>query len=174
MRGWDKEPLNPAVCVGVPRGRGARDFVLALVVETLPKPALYKPAPHGDRNPGLSFGVGRSKQKASYDGFGGDTGTCGLRQQLRKESGRHASANKFGRRVDRDDDKLGPVIQEGSRLALRLSARGPDQLRTARFFVDGSEVAVFADIEDTGGDADWVAGALPILPPLSPPLSPQG
>ncbi len=29
-----------------------------------------------------------------------------------------------------------------------------------RFFVDGEEVAVFADIEDDGGDSDWV---------LSPP-----
>ena len=27
-----------------------------------------------------------------------------------------------------------------------------------RFFVDGLEVAVFADITDDGGDSDWVTG----------------
>ena len=56
------------------------------------------------------------------------------------------------------DDKLGPPIVQGSRLALHLSARSAKGTRTARFLVDGSEAAVFADIEDDGGASDWVAG----------------
>ena len=47
---------------------------------------------------------------------------------------------------------------EGSRLALHLSPRGAEGTRTARFFVDKEEVAVFAGIEDDGGSSDWVAG----------------
>eukprot|EP01045_Picozoa_sp_COSAG04_P025031 COSAG04_NODE_3218_length_3034_cov_725.639182_2_plen_212_part_00 len=42
-----------------------------------------------------------------------------------------------------------------SRLALRLSPRGAEGRRTAWFFVDKEEVAVFVDIEDDGGDLDW-------------------
>eukprot|EP01046_Picozoa_sp_COSAG06_P027834 COSAG06_NODE_2479_length_6794_cov_87.743092_2_plen_242_part_00 len=44
------------------------------------------------------------------------------------------------------------------RLALNLSARGVDGMRTARFFRDGLEVAVFVDIKDGGGDSEWLAG----------------
>ena len=39
------------------------------------------------------------------------------------------------------------------RLALNLSARGVDGTRTARFFRDGLEVAVFVDIKDDGSDS---------------------
>eukprot|EP01043_Picozoa_sp_COSAG02_P046809 COSAG02_NODE_4418_length_5382_cov_23.288283_3_plen_695_part_00 len=44
------------------------------------------------------------------------------------------------------------------RLALNLSARGVDGTRTARFFRDGLEVAVFVDIKDDGSDSEWLAG----------------
>ena len=74
------------------------------------------------------------------------------------ESRRWAATEGFGRRADRDDTKLGRPIVQGSRLALHLSPRGAEGTRTARFFVDGSEVAVFAGIEDDGGSSDWVAG----------------
>ena len=106
----------------------------------------------------LSFGVGRAMPKEGKRfGLTAD-GTCGLRQNADYEPGRAAATKGFGRRADRDDDKLGPPIVQGSRLALHLSPRGAEGTRTARFFVDGSEVAVFAGIEDDGGSSDWVAG----------------
>ena len=77
---------------------------------------------------------------------------------IRDRSLRRAATDGFGRRADRDDIELGPPIVEGSRLALHLSPRGAEGRRTARFFVDKEEVAVFVDIEDDGGDSDWVAG----------------
>eukprot|EP01045_Picozoa_sp_COSAG04_P019278 COSAG04_NODE_1859_length_5375_cov_2.368082_2_plen_258_part_00 len=67
----------------------------------------------------------------------------------------------FGRRADRDDKELGPEIKQGSRLALRLSQRGAEGTRTARFYVDQRQVAVFADIEDDGGDSDSFGIARP-------------
>ena len=88
----------------------------------------------------------------------GAGGTCGLWQYTSVESSRFAATMGFGRRADRDDTKLGPPIVQGSRLALHLSPRGAEGRRTARFFVDQKEVAVFVDIEDDGGDSDWVAG----------------
>ena len=42
--------------------------------------------------------------------------------------------------------------------ALHLSPWCEKGTRTLRFFAGGSEVAVFADIEDDGGDSGWVAG----------------
>ena len=65
---------------------------------------------------------------------------------------------RFGRRADRDGEELGRPIVQGSRLALHLSPRGADGRRTARFFVDKQQVAVFAGIDDDGGSSDWVAG----------------
>ena len=41
-----------------------------------------------------------------------------------------------------------------------ISPRGAEGTRTARFFVDKEEVAVFVDIEDDGGDSEWVAGVM--------------
>ena len=71
--------------------------------------------------------------------------------------------------------ELEPEIRQGSRLALNLSGRELDGTRTARFFVDGAECAVFAGIEDDGGDSDWVAGVtlssgarVKIVPALGP------
>ena len=85
-------------------------------------------------------------------------GTCGLLQLPGSGSQRYAATKGFGRRADRDDKQLGRPIVQGSRLALHLSPRGAEGRRTARFFVDKEEVAVFVDIEDDGGDSDWVAG----------------
>ena len=84
--------------------------------------------------------------------------SCGLRQDTGNEHSRFEGATGFGRRADRDDRKLTSPIVQGSRLALHLSPRGAEGRRTARFFVDQQEVAVFADIEDDGGGSDWVAG----------------
>ena len=71
--------------------------------------------------------------------------------------------------------ELEPEIRQGSRLALNLSGRELDGTRTVRFFVDGAECAVFAGIEDDGGDSDWVAGVtlssgarVKIVPALGP------
>ena len=79
---------------------------------------------------------------------------------LRVKMGRRALPDlaNAARRADRVDDKLGRPIVQGSRLALHLSPRGAEGRRTARFFVDKEEVAVFVDIEDDGGGSDWVAG----------------
>ena len=88
----------------------------------------------------------------------GANGTCGLGQIADVVSMRSAATTGFGRRADRDDDKLGRPIVQGSRLALHLSPRGAEGRRTARFFVDKEEVAVFAGIEDDGESSDWVAG----------------
>ena len=120
----------------------------AAVVEALRKAGGY-----------LSFGVGRAMPKEGKR-FGYDAdGTCGLYQNAEAESSRLAQITEdFGRRADRDDDRLGRPIVQGSRLALHLSPRGAEGTRTARFFVDKEEVAVFVDIEDDGGDSDWVAG----------------
>ena len=109
----------------------------------------------------FSFGVGRAMPKeGKYFGRAdsGGTDTCGLMQSTNIESHRHAWTKGFGRRADRDDRELGPEIKAGSRLALHLSPRGAEGRRTARFFVDQEEVAVFVDIEDDGDSSDWVAG----------------
>ena len=137
---------NPAALVAVRRGGGAGGFALAAVVEALPKPRGYW----------LSFGVGRAMPQQGKQ-FGWD-GTCGLLQKAHGESSRLAATEGFGRRADRDDRKLGAPIVQGSRLALHLSPRDDEGRRTARFFVDKEEVAVFVDIEDDGGDSEWVAG----------------
>eukprot|EP01045_Picozoa_sp_COSAG04_P009135 COSAG04_NODE_522_length_13154_cov_27.623592_6_plen_236_part_00 len=151
-KAWEGDPGKPAALVAVGRGGGAEGFALAAVVEALPKAGDF-----------LAFGVGRSMPKEGKEfghvGLGAD-GTCGLRQRANLESHRQAAAKGFGRRADRDDWKLGPPIVQGSRLALHLSPRGAECTRTARFFVDGSEAAVFVDIEDDGGDSDWVAGVV--------------
>ena len=130
------------------RGGGAEGVALAAVVEALPK--VY--------GQWFSFGVGRAMPKERKTFGGTANGTCGLRQDPEDESVRRAVAWGFGRRADRDDEKLGRPIVQGSRLALHLSPRGAEGRRTARFFVDKEEVAVFVDIEDDGGDSDWVAG----------------
>eukprot|EP01045_Picozoa_sp_COSAG04_P016731 COSAG04_NODE_1423_length_6828_cov_13.718978_1_plen_254_part_00 len=156
-RAWYGAPHYPAALVAVGRGGGAEGFALAAVVEALPKMNAYSY---------FSFGVGRAMPKEGK-GFGGTAdGTCGLQQLADSESYRGAATKGFGRRADRDDDKLGRPIVRGSRLALHLSPRGAEGRRTARFFVDKEEVAVFADIEDDGGDSDWVAGAhrIPVDP----------
>ena len=93
------------------------------------------------------------------------------RQWAEDESDRGAATKGFGWRLrpaavgrarvrqgHSHDRKLGRPIVQGSRLALHLSPRGAEGRRTARFFVDKEEVAVFVDIEDDGGDSDWVAG----------------
>eukprot|EP01045_Picozoa_sp_COSAG04_P020432 COSAG04_NODE_2092_length_4811_cov_4.293930_1_plen_196_part_10 len=146
-KAWEAAPWNPAALVAAGRGGGPEGFALAAVVEAMPYAV-------GEL---LSFGVGRAMPKEGK-GFGGTAdGTCGLSQITYSESSRYAMTKGFGRRADRDDKQLGPPIVQGSRLALHLSARGAEGRRTARFFVDGEEVAVFVDIEDDGGDSDWVA-----------------
>lgn len=148
----------PAALVAVGRGGGAEGFVLAAVFEALPF----------DYTGGyVSFGVGRAmpKQGAEFGLVGKGAGTmpkhgaCGLRQETSPPHNRWVGAESFGRRADRDDDWFpGPTIVQGSRVALHLSPRGAEGRRTARFFVDKEEVAVFVDIEDDGGGSDWVAG----------------
>ena len=146
-KAWKGEPINPAALVAVGRGGGAEGFAAAAVFEAMPEADQW-----------FSFGVGRAMPKEG-ERFGWTAGgTCGLRQQPGIESGRLAATSGFGRRADRDDTELGPPIKPGSRLALHLSPRGAGGRRTARFFVDKEEVAVFVDIEDDGGDSDWVAG----------------
>lgn len=76
---------------------------------------------------------------------------------------------EFGRRVDDFEPRkyewqpstgtFTPPIRPGSRLALLLSARSAEGMRTARFFVDGTEAAVVV-VDDDGGDSDWVAGVM--------------
>ena len=141
---WKDAPWRPAALVAV-RRRGAA--AVALTVESMPKVTGY-----------FSFGVGRAMAKVG-ERFGDHAGTCGLRQDAEYEASRRASSSGFGRRADRDDKELGPEIKQGSRLALRLSERDAEGTRTACFYVDQREVAVFAGIEDDGGDSDWVAGA---------------
>jgi hypothetical protein len=163
---WD--PLYPAACVAVPRG-AAGGFVLAAVVVVMPSE---------DDQFGFgafTFGVGRAipKEEGRFGSSCGNSGTCGLAQECYELSNPDwvASTNDFGRRADRDDYKFSTTtspshygntpasaIKEGSRLALYLSPLGIESTRTAHFFVDGSEVAVFADIEDDGGSSNWVAG----------------
>ena len=143
---------HPARSVAVRRGGGAGGFALAAVVEALPKPRGYW----------LSFGVGRAMPKDDKT-FGYYDGTCGLMQNSGRASDRSAATKGFGRRAYGDDRELGRPIVQGSRLALHLSPRGAEGRRTARFFVDKEEVAVFVDIEDDGGDSDWGAGAHRIL-----------
>ena len=146
---FEGAPLNAAALVAVHRGVGAAGFALAALVEAMP-----------EVDSGFSFGVGRGMAIPSswvFGGLGAD-GTCGICQAAANESTRGAGTTRFGRRTDRDDYELGPPIRQGSRLALHLSHRGAEGMRTARFFVDGSEVAVFAGIEDDGGSSDWVAG----------------
>ena len=134
----------------VVRGDGVGAFALAAVVEEL-LPEIS--AGH------FSFGVGHQSPLLDDTLFGlSAEGTCGLVQRAGYDPNRYAEARRFGRRVDRHDDKLEPVIREGSRLALRLSPHDDEGRRTARFFVDESAAAVFVDIEDDGGDSDWVAG----------------
>ena len=136
---------GPAALVPVPRGGGAGAFAVVVVVEGMQKWS------------DVSFGVGHAMVKEGKV-FGDADGTCGLFQRADLESRRGARTKGFGRRADRDDKELGPPIRQGSRLALHLSARGAAGMRTARFFVDGSEGAVFVDIKDDGGSSDWVAG----------------
>ena len=146
-KAWEGSPLDPAALVAVGRGGGGEGFALAAVVEAMAEVYSW-----------FSFGVARAMPKE--DMLFGDVaeGTCGLWQAANRAYNRGAATKNFGRRADRDDDELGPPIVQGSRLALHLSPRGAEGTRTARFFVDGSEVAVFVDIEDDGGDSDWVAG----------------
>ena len=139
---WKDAPWRPAALIPVGRGAAA----VALTVESMPKVTGY-----------FSFGVGRAMAKVG-ERFGDFGGTCGLRQDAEYEASRRASSSGFGRRADRDDKELGPEIKQGSRLALRLSERDAEGTRTAQFYVDQRQVAVFAGIEDDGGDSDWVAG----------------
>ena len=147
---------NPAALVAVGRGGGAEGFALAAVVEAMPKVSGW-----------FSFGVGRAMPKKDRI-FGSPDGTCGLGQNPGDESERCADTTGFGRRADRDDEELGRPIGQGSRLALHLSPRGAEGRRTARFFVDKKEAAVFVGIEDDGGDSDWVAGARFLVLVLEP------
>ena len=152
---------RPAACVCVARGGANASSGLALSVELEALPSREVPN-------FLSFGVGRT---ISTEGscFGSADGTCGVYQSPWDPMRRRAAANNFGRRADRSasDKKLEPVIKQGSRLALHLSPRSAEGTRTARYSVDGAECAVFVDIEDDGGESDWVAGAcsaeLPVL-----------
>ena len=139
-------PHRPAACVRVPRD-GLGGFALAVEVEQLPELIGT-----------LSFGIGRAKAKEGdfMSIFSHAEGTCGLAQHA--DGGGSARSKNFGRRADSGGNRLEPAIRAGSRLALHLSARGTERARTARFFVDGSECAVFADIEDDGESSDWVAG----------------
>eukprot|EP01045_Picozoa_sp_COSAG04_P004560 COSAG04_NODE_200_length_20490_cov_33.582021_1_plen_3559_part_10 len=163
-KAWGGPPNWPAALVAVSRGGGAEGFAAAAVVQALPKDS---------GGPDFSFGVGRAMPKEGKTfGYGayahdGADGTCGLGHNPQNESGGSAGTKGFGQRADggKHNHRLGPpgagprpVIKPGSRLALHLSARGPEGTRTARFFVDKEEVAVFVDIEDDGGDSDWVAG----------------
>ena len=146
-KGWEGYPKWPAALVAVGRGdTSGEGFVLGVVVEAMPK--------YGH----LSFGIGRRMAKEGSQ-FGDDAdGTCGILQNGADESIRAVGTEGFGRRTFPDGFKLDPPVRESSRLALHLSPRGADGTRTARFFVDGSEVAVFAGIEDDGESSDWVAG----------------
>ena len=142
--GYNEGDSSPTACVCVPRG--AAEWGVALAVEVIAMPKEYGSS--------FAFGVGRAVPEEG--GWGFSEQTCGLRQSVWDAAGRSAATNGFGKRVGRA--KFEPPIKEGSRLALHLSARSSEGTRTARFFVDGSEVVVFADVEDDGGDTDWVAG----------------
>ena len=137
-------PPHPAACVAF--DGGTEGCALAVVVDELP----------GFDATWLSFGIGRAKAKEGTLFGSAADGTCGVMQHAATESRRRAGSAGFGRRVDRQDGQLGLAIRAGSRLALHLSQRSEDGTRTAHFFVDGQECAVFVDIQDGGGD--WVAG----------------
>ena len=138
---------HPAALVRVQRQQN-KAFVMAVEVQDLPC-----------KSNSLSFGVAPSRAKSGgHDGFKGTPSAAYLYQGARQPEQRSAGTNGFGRRVDREDDKLTMPIKEGSRLVLQLSARGADGCRSARFVVDGVEAAVFDRIADDGASDDWVAG----------------
>eukprot|EP01045_Picozoa_sp_COSAG04_P006537 COSAG04_NODE_323_length_16882_cov_5.975627_21_plen_781_part_00 len=142
--GYNEGDSSPTACVSVPRGDAEWGVALAIEVIAMPK----------EYGSSFAFGVGRTIPEDG--GWGFSEQTCGLRQSVWDTAGRSAATNGFGKRVG--FAKFEPPITEGSRLALHLSARSSEGTRTARFFVNGSEVVVFADVEDDGGDTDWVAG----------------
>ena len=155
IAGTESDARNlPAACVAVARGGATAGFAMALEVVALPAEGLVY----------FSFGLGLARP-APGSMFGGSAmNTCGIVQNPCAEDIRHAQSQRFGQRADRDDTVLTPVLKAGSRLAVNLSKReripfnDEAGIRTARFFVDGEECAVFVGIEDDGGDSDWVAG----------------
>ena len=142
---WNYAPYCPAACVRVPPQWAQHGFVLAVEIEALPHKAGW-----------LSFGVGREQGKASSL-FGHADGTCGLYQHAEHEPTRFAASEgyDFARRADRGDKQLDPVLRAGTRLEMHLS--GDAGGRTARFFSDGLECALFTFDGDGEGRA-WVAG----------------
>jgi hypothetical protein len=138
---------HPSALVRVQRQQN-KAFVMAVEVQNLPR-----------RCNSFSFGVAHSRNKSGdIDGFKGTPSAAYVYQYAHTPEKRGAGINGFGRRADRDDEKLAMQIKEGSRLVLQLSARGADGCRSARFVVDGVEAAVFAGIVDDGASDDWVAG----------------
>jgi hypothetical protein len=162
-------------CVAVPRDTTG-SFAVAVTVERL-QPAAYDDA-------WISFGLSRvvppreqqylqtryttqgeqQYLQTRYPTFGGYKGSCGLRQHVGNNTREKGTVylKDFGRRVDEFEKGTStgiftPPIRPGSRLALLLSARSAEGMRTARFFVDGVAAAVVV-IDDDGGDSDWVAG----------------
>jgi hypothetical protein len=119
--------LHPAALVAVPREsqklraadcNGA--FVLAVVVDQL--------------DPGtksLAFGIGLMLPRSGQF-FGEAEGTVGIIQSVYDEKHRQVrSKGRFGRRVDRSDDKLRKPIRAGSRVCMQLSPRDPGTVRHA-------------------------------------------
>ena len=117
--------LHPAALVAVPREsqklraadcNGA--FVLAVVVDQL--------------DPGtksLAFGIGLMLPRSGQF-FGEAEGTVGIIQSVYDEKHRQVrSKGRFGRRVDRSDDKLRKPIRTGSRVCMQLSPRDPGTVR---------------------------------------------
>jgi hypothetical protein len=123
----------------------------------------------------ISFGLSRVAEPQQSFGillsFGDYDGSCGLYQHVGNNTAEQGDVHlkDFGRRVDefeppksvwgRSTGTFTPPIRPGSRLALLLSARSAKGMRTARFFVDGTEAAVVV-VDDDGGDSDWVAGVM--------------
>eukprot|EP01043_Picozoa_sp_COSAG02_P004053 COSAG02_NODE_102_length_36716_cov_233.851025_33_plen_443_part_00 len=147
--------LHPAALVAVPRqasqllpGQCSGAFVLTVLIEQL-----------DPGNKWFSFGIGIMLPRTGGKCFGNAEGTVGITQSVFDRKHRQVrSRGRFGRRIDRSDDKLKRPIRIGSRLCLQLSPRDTETgHRTLRFFIDKQLVVVWGEIEDGSSEGSGAA-----------------
>jgi hypothetical protein len=172
--------VMPAL-VPVPR-IGAVGFPMAVLIEAMDEDMVdYISFGVGRKVPSRKWGMDRGTaglhniiacgmhsvimgRMAATEGFGRAMAGSGGGSGSDSDSDKYDSdSDKYDSDSDSDNHENNFVSQsffgiDKQRLALHLSPRGAHGTRTVRFFADGSEVAVFADIEDDGSDSDWVAG----------------